>query len=67
MGSATSKFCVPSGSRFNLHPLALEDVLDTGQRPKVEQYDGYFFIIVQMLYLNEREANVRRTGQHVSR
>src|SRR4051794_37515823 len=26
------------GERFNLHPLALEDVLDTGQRPKVEQY-----------------------------
>lgn len=41
------------GARFNLHPLALEDVLDTGQRPKVEQYDGYLFIVVQMLYLNE--------------
>ena len=24
------------GERFNLHPLALEDVLDTGQRPKVD-------------------------------
>ena len=41
------------GTRFNLHPLALEDVLATGQRPKVEQYDGYLFIIVQMLYLND--------------
>jgi magnesium transporter len=41
------------GTRFNLHPLALEDVLDTGQRPKVEQYDGYLFIIAQMLYLNK--------------
>src|SRR5215213_928407 len=29
------------GREFNLHPLALEDVLDTGQRPKVEQYDNY--------------------------
>ena len=28
------------GSQFNLHPLALEDVLDTFQRPKVEQYDN---------------------------
>jgi magnesium transporter len=27
------------GERFNLHPLALEDVVDTSQRPKVEQYD----------------------------
>lgn len=40
------------GERFNLHPLALEDVLDTGQRPKVEQYDDYLFIIAQMLYLD---------------
>jgi magnesium transporter len=41
------------GQRFNLHPLALEDVLDTGQRPKVEQYDDYLFIVAQMLYLDK--------------
>src|SRR3954470_22012418 len=38
------------GTRFNLHPLALEDVLATAQRPKVEAYDDYLFLIVQMLY-----------------
>ena len=41
------------GERFNLHPLALEDVLDTGQRPKVEQYGDYLFIVAQMLYLDQ--------------
>ena len=41
------------GQRFNLHPLALEDVLDTSQRPKVEQYDDYLFIVAQMLYLDK--------------
>lgn len=40
------------GERFNLHPLALEDVLDTNQRPKVEQYDDYLFLIAKMIYLN---------------
>src|SRR2546421_6734302 len=40
------------GSGFNLHPLALEDVVDTGQRPKVEQYDNYLFIVAHMLYLD---------------
>lgn len=40
------------GTQFNLHPLALEDVLDTSQRPKVEQYDNYLFIVVHMLYLD---------------
>ncbi|MDP3851821.1 MAG: magnesium/cobalt transporter CorA [Luteolibacter sp.] len=38
------------GERFNLHPLALEDVLNTGQRPKIEQTSDYVFICMQMVY-----------------
>ena len=41
------------GERFNLHPLALEDVLDTNQRPKVEQYEDYLFIVSKMIYLDD--------------
>src|SRR5205823_12612996 len=41
------------GQRFNLHPLALEDVVDTNQRPKVEQYDDYLFILAKMIYLEK--------------
>jgi len=34
------------GSDFQIHPLALEDVLDTQQRAKLEEYDnGLFFIL----------------------
>lgn len=51
------------GSQFNLHPLALEDVLSMGQRPKMEQYDGYLFIVAQMLYLNEKK---QMCGEQVS-
>src|SRR5580765_4577178 len=51
------------GSRFNLHPLALEDVLDTNQRPKVELYDGYLFIVVKMLYLDQEK---QMCGEQVS-
>jgi magnesium transporter len=40
------------GDRFKLHPLALEDVLNTGQRPKIEQTSDYVFIVAQMIYLN---------------
>lgn len=36
--------------RFNIHALALEDVLNTTQRPKVEQYDDHFFIVSEMIY-----------------
>jgi magnesium transporter len=38
------------GRHFHIHPLALEDVLITGQRPKVDEYDGQLFILLQMVY-----------------
>ena len=37
-------------THFKLHSLALEDVLNTGQRPKSEVADDYLFIIAQMVY-----------------
>jgi magnesium transporter len=33
------------GEEFGFHPLALEDVARGGQRPKIDQYDGYQFIV----------------------
>jgi magnesium transporter len=33
------------GQEFGFHPLALEDVVRGGQRPKIDQYDGYQFIV----------------------
>ena len=36
------------GNLFELHPLSLEDVLNKGQRPKVEEYDDMLFIIMSM-------------------
>lgn len=33
---------------FELHPLALEDILNTGQRPKVETYDSQLFVITNL-------------------
>ena len=37
------------GNDFQLHPLALEDVLDTQQRAKLEEYDNGLFFILQNL------------------
>jgi len=37
------------GSHFGLHPLALEDVLNTGQRPKLEEFDDHCFIVMKEL------------------
>jgi magnesium transporter len=37
------------GTRYNIHPLILEDILNTDQRPKVEITDNYIFIVLKML------------------
>lgn len=38
------------GEHFRIHPLALEDVLNTTQRPKVEHFPEHYFIISEMIY-----------------
>ncbi len=42
------------GKLFNLHPLTLEDIVNTGQTPKIEDYENYIFIVLKMLYYNEK-------------
>jgi len=41
------------GEVFGLHRLALEDVLSIHQRPKIEQYSEYYFIVTRMVRLEE--------------
>jgi len=36
------------GKRFQLHPLVLEDILNTNQRPKVEDYGSYLFLVARL-------------------
>ncbi len=38
------------GEHFRIHPLALEDVFNTGQRPHIDEYDDQLFIVLQMAY-----------------
>lgn len=42
------------GALFGLHPLALEDVIDTHQRPKLERYGDSLFMIIRQIRLLER-------------
>jgi magnesium transporter len=36
------------GERFGFHPLALEDVVNLHQRPKVEDYDNHLYLVARM-------------------
>jgi magnesium transporter len=47
------------GTAFDLHPLVQEDLVHTGQRPKVEEYDDYFFIVLRMLTLDAAAVGVK--------
>lgn len=37
------------GTIFDLHPLLMEDILNTGQRPKIEEFDNCLFLVLKML------------------
>lgn len=46
------------GGNFDLHPLAVEDIVHTGQRPKVEEYPHHVFLVLRMLRWNETSDEI---------
>lgn len=43
------------GQQYGLHPLVLEDIVNTTQRPKIDEYDDYIFVVLKMLYYDKNE------------
>lgn len=41
------------GQHFNIHPLVLEDIVNTGQRPKTEEFEDLIFVVLKMLHYDE--------------
>ena len=41
------------GECYGFHPLVLEDVMNTDQRPKIEDYSEYLYIVLKMLRYND--------------
>lgn len=35
---------------FGIHPLTREDIVNTSLRPKIEEYDDYYFVVMKMIY-----------------
>ena len=46
------------GERFALHPLVLEDILNTDHRPKMEDFDDYLFLVLKMLHAPNEEESI---------
>lgn len=47
------------GKCFNLHPLILEDIVDTDQRPKIKDFRDYIFIVLKMLYYDKEDNEIQ--------
>ena len=46
------------GGYFNIHPLTLEDILNTRQRPKTEDYDSYIYSVLKMILLDTKTKEI---------
>lgn len=47
------------GSYFGLHPLILEDIVNTGHRPKMEDAENHIFIVLKMLYHEQKTGALK--------
>lgn len=51
------------GTYYGLHPLMLEDIVNTNQRPKFDEYEDFVFMVIKMLYHN---ADGQLVNEHLS-
>lgn len=47
------------GKGFGLHALVLEDIVNTGQRPRMEEYDNYLFFALKMMRYDSDAGKIR--------
>ncbi|MDP8213199.1 MAG: magnesium/cobalt transporter CorA [Candidatus Zapsychrus exili] len=43
---------------YGVHSLVSEDIVNLGQRPKMEDYGDYIFIVLKMIYFNEKSHEI---------
>lgn len=44
---------------FHFHPLDIEDCRGTNQRPKIDEYDDYYFLILHFPYFDKNNKDIR--------
>jgi len=47
------------GRVFGLHPLVLEDIVNTGQRPHLEEYDDHLYFVLKMMRYDQASGKIR--------
>ena len=46
------------GAHFGIHPLVLEDIMNPGQRPKIEDFEDYIYVIAKMIYFDNKKNDI---------
>jgi magnesium transporter len=46
------------GTHFGIHPLTMEDIVNTGQRPKIEDSEDYIYLVFKMLKFEEHTSHL---------
>jgi magnesium transporter len=54
------------GKRFGLHPLLLEDIVHTTQRPKTDEYPGRLYVVVKMFRQVRNDSEPEIEAEQVS-
>jgi magnesium transporter len=57
-GVHNTKIVEAVGEKFELHPLILEDITNTTQRPKIDEYDDYLFVVLKMSYFDKETKDI---------
>ena len=47
------------GKEYNIHPLVMEDIVNTGQRAKIEYYDNYLFCVVKPMEFENKSTKIK--------
>ena len=62
-GLSNTKQIEKLGKYYGLHQLIIEDIVNTNQRPKIDEYEEYFYIVAKMLY---RKEDGQLENEHIS-
>ncbi len=46
------------GRHFNIHPLVLEDILNTHQRPKFEDHEDFLFLVLRGVFIDQEDCRI---------
>ena len=57
-GVADERVVKAVAQHFGMHPLLVEDVMHTHERPKLETYDGQLFLVARMLGTNDEQNEI---------